>query len=175
VVPDKWRTMVDRTSGVRFELPGAATMTRRASTTPTGLRLEKRIYSVDIAPGQKHEFGVSVSIVSGKPNSVTFAGANLAAIPDELRTQFRTAGVTDCRILEERRQSVAGHRALDFRVSFTPTDHTADKVLWFARVIDDHLALVLMQTIAFPPRGQDPVYEPELRRIHQRLLAGIRL
>lgn len=174
-VAHKWHVYTDRPTGIRFALPGMPRLTRKSGAASDGTPVEKRLYQFNLAPGYQRDFELSVAIVSGKHVPVTYEGTRLRAIPAALVKQFRAAGAADFKILEERPLSVDGERALDFRISFTPLDSSVDKAVWFFRVIADGRALVLIQTIGFPPPGRRAVYEPQLRALHARVCSSVRL
>jgi hypothetical protein len=118
---------------------------------PRHRRIEKRIDLVEMSD----EVGVAATVANGATETVVFG--DLESIPVELVAQFRGAGSTDIAVLERRHAQVQGHSALDFRISFTPLDHTKGKSMWFVRAIDDDTSLVMLQTIAFPPLGSPEV------------------
>jgi hypothetical protein len=164
---ESWIATVDPETGIRFALPGVA---REQTQTDVvgGQRIEKRIYLVEMSD----DVGVAATVANGATETVVFG--DLDSIPVELVAQFRGAGSTDIAVLERRHAEVQGHSALDFRISFTPLDHTKGKSMWFVRAIDDDTSLVMLQTIAFPPRGVTG-YEAKARAMQAKLIASLRL
>lgn len=161
---ESWIATVDPETGIRFALPGVAREQTQTDVVD-GQRIEKRIYLVEMSD----DVGVAATVAN---ESVVFG--DLDSIPVELVAQFRSAGSTDIAVLERRHAQVQGHSALDFRISFTPLDHTKGKSMWFVRAIDDDTSLVMLQTIAFPPRGVTG-YETKARALQAKLIASLRL
>ncbi|HEY2984998.1 MAG TPA: hypothetical protein VGJ38_12655 [Jatrophihabitantaceae bacterium] len=158
---------VDPETGIRFALPGVAREQTQTDVVD-GKRIEKRIYLVEMSD----EVGVAATVANGATETVVFG--DLDSIPVELVAQFRGAGSTDIAVLERRHVQVQGHSALDFRISFTPLDHTKGKSMWFVRAIDDDTSLVMLQTIAFPPLGVTG-YEAKARALQAELVASLTL
>jgi len=164
---EPWVATVDPETGIRFALPGVAREQTQTDVVD-GKRIEKRIYLVEMSD----EVGVAATVANGATETVVFG--DLDSIPVELVAQFRGAGSTDIAVLERRHVQVQGHSALDFRISFTPLDHTKGKSMWFVRAIDDDTSLVMLQTIAFPPLGVTG-YEAKARALQAELVASLTL
>jgi hypothetical protein len=163
-----WTTTTDPPTGIQFALPAGSRLQKEPGTAEDGTPIEKRTYLVENEDG----ISVSVSIASGTTRLVQFG--SIDALPAQLAAQFNKAGAKDLQILERRSVDVEGHRGLDFRISFTPLDRSRAKSIWFIRAVDDSTAVVLLQTIAFPPRGETAM-EKVARSTHPRLVRGLRL
>ena len=163
-----WVPAVDAKTGVKFQLADQAPPRSQADTAQDGTPVEKRIYLIEINP----DLAVSVTVESGVDRAVEFDDLN--TLPDELVAQFQAVGVTDFEILERKQLVMQGHRALDFRISFTPLSPPAIKPMWLIRVVEDDSALVVMQTIDFP-KSEGTDVESTVRALQRRLIEEMTL
>jgi hypothetical protein len=156
-----WVTGEDPASGVRFSLPGKATVQKRPGNdgTPDG----RRIYLYQ-APG---DIGVSVAVVDGAVEE-----AYLDVLPDELVKQFHDAGAPDAQVGERRRNTIEGRPALDFQLSFTAKN--GKRSFWLTQEIAGERHLIVLQTIGFSDTA-DAAFENLVRDYHRQLVAGLRL
>ena len=136
-VPDPatllWTRVTDSPTGISFTLPG--TVTRR-TRPPNG-----RLYESDLG-------GLAVSVGFGL-TSGDFGTADLVAGSDWIKSQFAAVGATDARVVGLTPLTYQGHRAIQFRFTFTALrpDHPAS--VWLIRAIADGTALVIVQTVGF--------------------------
>jgi hypothetical protein len=156
-----WTAGADPASGVRFSLPGKATVQKRPGNdgTPDG----RRIYLYQ-AP---EDVAVSVAVVDGAVEE-----AYLDVLPDELVKQFHDAGAPDAKVGERQRATVEGRPALDFQLSFTATN--GKRSFWLTREIAGERHLIVLQTIGFSATP-DAAFESTVRDYHRQLVAGLTL
>jgi hypothetical protein len=125
------------------------------------------MYQVQLAT----KFGVSASF-EGQPT--VSVPAALRAYPRRLASSLKAAGASDAKATGMTLIRDHGQPGIDFRISFTPSDGVSGKSAWFARAIVAKSGLVIFQTIAFPPHGQERSIAQLARRVQSRLVRSVR-
>jgi len=168
VPPDPWARVTDDATGVSFLLPTYVSPIERPSP---GTALVQRVYEFPI---DGNRLSVSVGLLTSPAGPVTFTKKMVDAYPNAIRSQFKGVGAADAQILEKQHVTVQGKYGLRFRFAFTPLDHSKGRSLWFIEVVAADGALVILQTIDFPPRGVT-TDELVVRAVNAKLDAGLRL
>lgn len=170
IVPSNlvWKRVTDTATGIQFDLPGTPTKLTKALTSADGHAIAQTLYQV--ALGGTKGIAVSVGVLRGKTVRLTW---DLNVYAAGFTKQFKQIGVTDAAVTEQKSSTIAGHRALDFRFSFTSLDPSAGKAVWLVRAIADGGDLVIEQTITFAVEPATVL--PVVRQIHARLESGVKL
>jgi hypothetical protein len=127
----------------------------------------QRMYQVQI----DDHFEVAVGFV---PRRLADPRASLGAYPDTFVQSFRDNGSPDATAKSGPIGHDHGYLVRDLRLSFTPTNGSLGKSAWFVHLVASPSGLVLFQTIAFPPIGEEAAVSRLARRAQSKLVQSVR-